>query len=129
MRAKETTGAGCPVPGTPLSLGQAGTLVTEVMCLLHLKAPPSVLKEALPLSQATMCKSFPEHSTSRTRNPGTGQLCNMRSEKFHNRPSILLLFGDLPPSLMEPPTTVNSGTVDASTPCLLWHPFSSLGLF
>lgn len=97
MRAKETTGTGLHVPGTPLSLGQAGTLVTEVMCFLHLKAPPSMLKEALPLSEATRCKSFPEHPITWKCSPGTGQLCNMRSEKCHNCPSILLLFGDLHP--------------------------------
>ena len=30
MQAKETTGTGLPIPRIPLSLGQAGTLVTEV---------------------------------------------------------------------------------------------------
>ena len=50
VRGLQPAGTGLPVPGTPLSLGQAGTLVTEVMHFLCLMALPSVLKEGLPLS-------------------------------------------------------------------------------
>ena len=47
----------------------------------------------------------PHHPETQPRN---GTAFNMRFEKFHNRPSILLLFGDLCPSLTGPPARVTS---------------------